>query len=187
MSTMADVQEMSRSNTVVDSSAGQSVLLSLVKTDAVAAPALLRVTLALVIWPHGAQHLLGWFGGYGFAGTHAWMTGDVGIPGFLATAAILTEFLAPLALLAGAGGRIAALGLAVLMGVAATTHASSGFFMNWSGTLPAGAEGYEYHLLAMAMALAVTLQGSGAWSVDRVLMRRAGAYGAGSDSVGGVG
>lgn len=143
------------------------------RTDAAAAPALLRVTLALVLWPHGAQHLLGWFGGYGFAGTHQWMTEAVGFPAALATLAILTEFFAPIALLVGVGGRVAALGITGLMVGAASTHLGNGFFMNWFGALPAGAEGFEYHLLVIAMALAVVFQGSGAWSVDRALARRA--------------
>lgn len=147
----------------------KTLLQALLQTESHAAPALLRLTLALVIFPHGAQHLLGWFGGYGFAGTHAWMTGTLGIPSAFATLAILTEFFAPLALLIGLGGRVAALGIAGLMMVAASTHAENGFFMNWVGSMPAGMEGFEYHLLAIAIALAVAIQGSGAWSVDRLL------------------
>jgi putative oxidoreductase len=146
-----------------------SLVSQILHTRPAVAPALLRVTLALVIFPHGAQHLAGWFGGYGFSGTYGWMTGTLGIPGVLAAVAIVTEFVAPLALLVGLGGRAAALGIAGLMAVAASTHAANGFFMNWTGSLPAGAEGFEYHLLVIAMALAVVIQGSGAWSVDRAL------------------
>ena len=141
------------------------------RTDADPAMLLLRVAVAVILFPHGAQHLLGWFGGYGFSGTHQWMTATLGFPSSLAALAILVEFFAPFALIVGVGGRIAALGVAGLMVGAASTHLEHGFFMNWFGTLPAGAEGYEYHLLVLAIALAIILRGSGVWSVDRVLSR----------------
>jgi putative oxidoreductase len=133
---------------------------------------LARIVLALVILPHGAQHALGWFGGYGFAGTYGWMTGSLGIPGPLAALAIGTELVAPVALLLGLGGRIAALGIAGLMTVAASTHLEHGFFMNWFGTLAAGSEGVEYHILALALAAIVVLKGSGAASLDAIVTGR---------------
>jgi putative oxidoreductase len=138
-------------------------------------PALARLTLAAVFFPHGAQHVLGWFGGYGFHGTLQWMTGTLGFPAPLAALALVTELVAPFALLVGLGGRAAALGIVGLMLGALTTHVPNGFFMNWFGNLPAGQEGYEYHVLAIALAGSVALQGSGAWSVDRLLGGRAGA------------
>ena len=141
------------------------------RTESDTSATLARVVLAIVMFPHGAQHLLGWFGGYGFAGTHAWMSGTLGFPASLAAVAIVTEFVAPFALLAGVGGRVAALGIAGLMLGAASTHAANGFFMNWVGSLPAGAEGFEYHVLAIALSLVVVLKGSGAWSIDRLLTR----------------
>jgi len=149
-----------------------ALLRSALDTNATPALTTIRLALGLVIFPHGAQHALGWFGGYGFAGTVGWMTGELGIPLPFAVLAVVTELLATLALVAGLGGRLAGLGIAGLMAVAATTHAPNGFFMNWVGSLPAGAEGYEYHLLALAMGLAVALGGSGAWSVDRWLVAR---------------
>ncbi|HYC32833.1 MAG TPA: DoxX family protein [Gemmatimonadales bacterium] len=142
--------------------------LALRTSDDVAA-LVARLTLGLVIFPHGAQHALGWFGGYGFAGTYGWMTDTLGIPGALAALAIATELVAPVALLFGAGGRVAALGLAGLMVGAAATHFENGFFMNWFGTREAGVEGFEYHLLAVALAAIVILRGSGALSVDRAI------------------
>lgn len=147
------------------------VLSSLLSTDGGAATAVARLVLAVVMFPHGAQHLLGWFGGYGFGGTHEWMTATLGFPAALAALAIVTEFVAPLALVAGIGGRVAALGIAGLMVGAASTHGANGFFMNWVGALPAGQEGYEYHVLAIGLALVVVLKGSGSWSVDAVLSR----------------
>lgn len=133
---------------------------------------MLRLVLAGVMFPHGAQHLFGWFGGYGLEGTVGWMTQNLGIPAALATFAVLVEFVAPIALVPGVGGRLAGLGLAGFMTVAAQTHAANGFFMNWFGTLEAGVEGYEYHLLAIAIALAIAAKGSGAFSLDRWIARR---------------
>ena len=134
--------------------------------------ALMRVALGAVMLPHGAQHLLGWFGGYGFSGTLQWMT-SVGFPAPLAALAIVTEFIAPIALILGLGGRLAALGIAGIMAGATLTHLQNGFFMNWVGALPAGAEGFEYHLLVLFMSLALVIQGSGAFSIDRAITKEA--------------
>lgn len=142
---------------------------SLFRTADAPAPAVARVALALILCPHGAQHVLGWFGGYGFAGTLGWMTDTLGFPAPLAVLALVTEITAPFALMFGLAGRIAALGVIGLMLGALTTHVGNGFFMNWFGALPAGQEGFEYHLLVIALAGTVVLQGSGVWSLDRVL------------------
>jgi putative oxidoreductase len=136
------------------------------------APALARVALGLVMFPHGAQHVLGWFGGYGFEGTLGWMTETLGFPAGLAVLALATEITAPFALILGFGGRIAGLGIIGLMLGALSTHFPNGFFMNWFGNLPAGQEGFEYHIIAMALAATVALLGSGAWSIDRLLASR---------------
>jgi putative oxidoreductase len=130
---------------------------------------MVRLTVALVLFPHGAQHVLGWFGGYGFHGTFGWMTGTLGFPAAFAVIALVTELAAPFALLLGAGGRIAAVGVIGLMLGALSTHVANGFFMNWFGTLPAGSEGFEYHILMIALAAVVVVRGSGAWSVDGIL------------------
>ena len=148
-------------------------LARLVATRAAVGPLVARVALALLLFPHGAQHALGWFGGYGFRGTLGWMTGTLGFPAPAAALAIVVELLAPLALLLGLGGRVAALGVIGLMLGAASTHWPNGFFMNWFGSLPAGTEGYEYHLLALGLSAVVALEGSGALSVDRLLGRSA--------------
>ena len=128
-----------------------------------------RVGLGLLMFPHGAQHMFGWFGGYGFAGTYGWMTGTLGFPGALAALAIVTELVGSLTLIVGLGGRIAALGVIGLMLGAASTHAPNGFFMNWFGVLPSGQEGFEYHLMTIVLALVVVVRGSGALSIDRAL------------------
>jgi putative oxidoreductase len=145
------------------------MMRSLIATDARVAPLAARLLLGAVMFPHGAQHALGWFGGYGFAGTLGWMTGTLGFPAPLAALAIATELVAPIALFVGVGGRFAALGLAGLMVGAASTHVGNGFFMNWFGALPAGAEGFEYHLVVLGLTLVVAIDGSGALSLDRRL------------------
>ncbi len=144
--------------------------LGILSTGDDAVATLSRLTLALVIFPHGAQKVLGWFGGYGFAGTMQFFTEQMGIPAVLAFAAIAVEFLGPLALVLGLGARLAAAGIVVNMAVAAwMVHLPNGFFMNWFGNQKG--EGFEYHLLAIALALVVVIRGSGAWSLDRRLSR----------------
>ena len=142
---------------------------TLIRTTADTGATIARTALALILFPHGAQHALGWFGGYGFRGTHTWMTQTLGFPAPLAALAIIVELLAPLALLVGLGSRLAALGLAGLMVGAISTHVPNGFFMNWFGSLTAGQEGFEYHLLVIALCAVVAVKGSGALSLDRRL------------------
>ena len=92
----------------------------------------------------------------------------------LAALAIVVELLAPIALVLGLGSRLAAAGLFGLMVGAASTHVGDGFFMNWFGRLAAGHEGFEYHLLVVALAAVVTTTGSGRFSFDRTVARRRG-------------
>jgi putative oxidoreductase len=126
--------------------------------------AVLRLVLGIVFFAHGAQKALGWFGGPGFSGTMQMFT-QSGIPPFLAVLAIAAEFLGGLGLIVGFLGRIAALGIMVNMAVAIlTVHLPHGFFMNWTGNQTG--EGFEYHLLALALGFAILIKGSGAFSVD---------------------
>jgi putative oxidoreductase len=145
------------------------VLRGLLQTTSSPIETALRMSLALVLLPHGAQHLLGAFDGFGFRATLDWMTGTLRLPTEAALLGIAIEFVAPLALIVGAGTRLAAVALALFMAVAASTHTANGFFMNWVGQLPAGAEGFEYHVLAIALAVAVGARGAGAWSLDNWL------------------
>jgi putative oxidoreductase len=131
-----------------------------------------RVMLGAVMLPHGLQHAVGMFGGYGFSGTLGWMTNTLGFPAPLAALAIATELVAPFALIFGVGGRLAALGIIGIMAGAASTHAPNGFFMNWFGNLPAGSEGFEYHLVGIALAGIIVVNGSGALSGDRLVTTR---------------
>lgn len=146
----------------------QSHLLFLFSTGGSFAPLFLRLALGAMIFAHGAQKLLGWFGGYGFRGTMQWFTGSQHLPWILGLAAIVAEFFGGLALLAGAGTRVAAIAVGVtLLVAAATVHWSNGFFMNWSGGQKG--EGLEFFLLALGMAVALAITGGGAWSVDGAL------------------
>ena len=147
---------------------------SLIATTRDSAPTIARIMLGIVIFPHGAQKALGWFGGPGIEGTMGYLHGMMHIPVLFVWIAILAEFLGSLGLIVGFLGRVAAFGIACNMAVAvATTHLPNGFFMNWTGQQKG--EGYEYHLLALALAAIVVVKGSGAYSVDRALTERAAA------------
>ncbi len=137
-------------------------------TDDSAATSILRLVLGVVFFAHGAQKMLGWFGGFGFANTLNMFTGMLHIPAPLAFLAIAAEFFGGLGLIFGFLTRIAAFGIGVNMLVAILTlHRAFGFFMNWTGTQKG--EGFEFHLLVLAMVAFLMIRGAGAFSVDRVL------------------
>ena len=143
-------------------------LTAVLSTGNSTALTVLRITLGLVMLPHGLQKTLGWFGGHGFAATMDAFVG-MGIPAIFAFLAIAAESAGALALIAGFTTRIAAFGIGVTMAVAGLTHRANGFFMNWFGG-QAG-EGYEYHLLAIGIALALMIAGAGRFSLDRFFTR----------------
>lgn len=131
----------------------------------------LRLALGVAMFPHGAQKLLGWFGGYGFSGTMNFFTGTMHIPAPLAFLAIITEFFGALALIVGLFTRVAALGIAIEMFVAvATAHFANGFFMNWTGNQKG--EGFEYHILAIAISIALLISGAGRLSADEAIANK---------------
>ncbi len=135
-------------------------------TDGNAAGLLARLVLGIVLFPHGAQKMLGWFGGYGFSGTMGFFTGMMHLPRIIGLLVILVEFLGSLFLILGFAGRLTAALVAIDMaGIIFSAHIQNGFFMNWFGK-QAG-EGYEYHLLAIGLALVVLVSGSGLFSIDR--------------------
>ena len=144
---------------------------TLFQTEARLAPVLLRMMLAVVIFPHGAQKLLGWYGGVGYEGTIGFFTQQMSLPWIIAFLVVIGEFFGPLALAAGFMTRFTAASLGVIMlGAIATVHWPHGFFMNWFGR-QAG-EGFEYHLLVIGMTLSLMVSGAGKWSVDQIIGRR---------------
>jgi putative oxidoreductase len=129
----------------------------------------LRVALAIVIFPQGAQKLLGWFGGAGFDGTMHFFAA-LGVPAGIALLVIISDFFGSLALALGLIGRFAAFGTTmVMLGAMVLVHGQNGFFLNWNGD-QAG-EGIQFHLLVVAVAVVLMAKGSGAWSIDGLLLR----------------
>ncbi len=128
-----------------------------------------RITLGVVMLPHGLQKLLGLFGGAGYSGTVEFFVSG-GIPAFIAILIIIGESFGAIGLIAGFLSRLAALGItAIMLGAIVTVHLQNGFFMNWGGT--AAGEGFEYHLLAVGLGLIVLIKGGGIWSVDRAISK----------------
>jgi len=122
------------------------------------------------MFAHGAQLALGWFGGYGYSASMGFFTQQMHIPALFAFLAIAAEFAGSIGLIVGALSRLAALGIAATMVVAIlTVHTANGFFMNWTGAQKG--EGFEYHLLALALALVVMINGAGKWSLDGLVAR----------------
>ena len=129
----------------------------------------LRLILGVVFFAHGAQKLLGWFGGYGFHGTMGFLE-HVGLPAPVALLVICTEFFGGLGLIVGLLTRIAALGIGgEMIGALFMVHLPNGFFMNWTGNQKG--EGFEYHLLAIAVAAVLLLRGAGKFSADHALSK----------------
>jgi putative oxidoreductase len=145
-----------------------SAIRRLMATDDGFVGLVLRFVLGIVMFPHGAQEVMGWFGGYGYAGTMQFFTQQMHIPPVFAILAIAAEFAGAIALILGLGTRIAALGIAVNMAVATyLVHLPNGFFMNWYGNQKG--EGYEYHILAAGIALVLVAIGGGRGSLDNAL------------------
>src|SRR5689334_2721416 len=130
-----------------------------------------RLAVAIVIFPHGAQKLFGWFGGYGFNGTMGFLTGSVGLPSVLAVLVILIESIGALFVLTGFLTRIAAFGiLAQFVAILFKMHTANGFFMNWTGTQKG--EGMEYFFLLFGLTIILLITGGGRASVDAAISSR---------------
>jgi putative oxidoreductase len=134
------------------------------------APLTLRLFLAIVLFPHGAQKLLGWYNGFGFSNSMKYFTDTVGLPWVVGFSVILIEFFGPIALILGIGTRIFGIGIiAVMLGVIVTSF-NQFFFMNWFGNQPS--EGYEFFLLAIGMAGSLVVSGAGRYSLDMIIANR---------------
>lgn len=143
---------------------------TLFNTDASWTALILRVVLGAVMFGHGAQKLLGWFGGHGFEGTIGFFTGTLGLPWIVAFLVIVGESFGAVGLIAGFVTRFTAASFIVIMLGAIPQHWSQGFFMNWFGQQTG--EGFEFHLLVIAVSAALVLLGGGKWSVDGLIARR---------------
>jgi putative oxidoreductase len=136
------------------------------KTEDSISTLILRIALGVAIFPHGAQKLLGWYGGHGLEGTLGFFTQKMGVPYLIAILVIIGEFFGALGLITGFLTRLSAAGMAMIMtGAVAMAHWNNGFFMNWSGK-QAG-EGFEYHILAIGIATALIILGGGSFSLDQ--------------------
>jgi len=145
--------------------------MSFFKTDDSWAGLILRLGLGMVIFAHGAQKLFGWFGGFGFDGTMGFFTQKMGLPWLVAFLVIIGESLGSLGLIAGLLTRFTAGSfIAIMIGAIATVHWPQGFFMNWFGQQQG--EGFEYHLLVIAMSAALVVIGGGKWALDGVIAHR---------------
>ena len=142
---------------------------TLFKTDESWAGLILRVVLGGVIFAHGAQKLLGWYGGFGFEGTMGFFTQKMGLPWLVAFLVIIGESIGSLALIAGLLTRFTAASFIVIMLGAISVHWPQGFFMNWFGQQ--SGEGFEYHLLVIGMSFVLLVVGGGKWSLDGVIAR----------------
>jgi putative oxidoreductase len=143
------------------------MLRKLMETQPRVSLLLLRLLLGAVMFPHGAQKVLGWWGGHGLSATIGAFTGPMGIPLVFAWLAIAAEFLGSLGLIVGLLTRVASFGIGVNMVVASVMHFENGFFMNWMGNQKG--EGFEYHILAVAAAGVLMIDGGGKASLDRAL------------------
>jgi len=149
------------------------MLSKFLSTEDQLAPLAIRIVLGVVMLPHGAQKALGMFGGGGFTATMKGMSQGMGIPSVVVLLIIASEFLGSLGLILGVATRLCAFGtFSIMSGAIFMVHLPNGFFMNWFGK-QAG-EGFEYHLLAIGMAVALMIAGGGKWSVDMLLTARMG-------------
>lgn len=130
-----------------------------------------RLILGIVVFPHGAQKLFGWYGGYGFEGTMGYMTGQMHLPWIIGFLVIIIECFGALFLIAGLLTRFAAFAiLCNFIGIILHTNLDNGFFMNWD-MLPDKPEGYEYHLLILGVSFVLIILGGGKWSIDAALTK----------------
>lgn len=125
---------------------------------------ILRIFFAVVLFPHGAQKLLGWFNGYGFAGTMSFFTDTVKIPWIIGFVVIMLEFFGSIFILVGFGTRQLSIAMLILMIGIIVTSFPNYFFMDWFGTQKQ--EGFEFFLLMIGMSLALIVSGAGRFSLD---------------------
>lgn len=146
------------------------MILKIIKTDENWGQLIVRFALGLVIFPHGAQKMLGAFGGYGFTATLDALTTQMQLPWLIALLVVITEFFGSIFLIIGFASRVWSLAIVFLfIGIIFTAQLEHGFFMNWYGAQKG--EGYEYSLLIIGMALSTFINGSGKFSIDNQIIK----------------
>ncbi|MGD2126644.1 MAG: DoxX family protein [Desulfobacteraceae bacterium] len=139
-----------------------------VKTDRSPAQLIIRIALGVVMFPHGAQKVFGWFGGAGYAKTIEAFAG-MGFPAWTTVVLMVTETLGAVLLILGFLTRVWAMGIGIAMTICMfMNHVQHGFFMNWFGQQKG--EGFEYHILVLGIVLALIIRGGGVFSMDRKLL-----------------
>jgi len=127
-----------------------------------------RLSIGLILFPHGAQQMLGIFGGYGFTGTMIFLTNTMHLPWLIAFLVINIEFFGAISLVTGFASRLWSIAIVVIFtGTIFTAHIGNGFFMNWYGTQKG--EGFEYALLVIGLSIATLINGSGKYSIDNII------------------
>jgi putative oxidoreductase len=150
------------------------MLMQILATDSNWVPTFARIILGIIFFAHGSQKVFGWFGGPGLKQTLRTLTEHVGLPTIIALAAVGAEFVGGAALIVGFLVRISALGIAVnMLAAIIMVHGKFGLFMNWFGDRKG--HGIEYHLLVIALAVVIIVQGAGAFSIDGLLSNWIGA------------
>lgn len=130
--------------------------------------AVLRVFLGTVVFAHGAQKLFGLFGGFGFDGTMQFFTETMGLLWLIGFLVIILESFGAVALVMGITTRLIAISYIFIgIGIVLTTHLPNGFFMNWFNNQDG--EGWEYFILWVGMAMALSISGGGKYSLDRAI------------------
>ncbi len=131
----------------------------------------IRLTLGLILFPHGAQKTFGWFGGPGFSNEMGFFTGVLHLPWLIGLLVILIEFLGALSFILGFASKLWAIAtISLFIGIIFTEHLQHGFFMNWFGNQKG--EGFEYHLLIIGLSLAALIHGSGKYSLDNIILKK---------------
>jgi len=129
--------------------------------DPIALP-LLRLTMGLILVPHGCQKLFGWFGGLGFEKFTEIFDKMGWHPAFFWVALVaLTESVGGLLLAFGFMTRFAAAAILIFMINAVWATHAKGFF--WAQG------GMEYPILIGIVALVFLIKGGGRFSVDHAL------------------
>ncbi|MEN0053823.1 MAG: DoxX family protein [Mucilaginibacter sp.] len=146
-------------------------LTDLERTDSTKmVPLILRIAFFIVMFPHGAQLLAGWFGGYGYTASMGFFS-SIGIPYVVGIMVIILEFFGSIGILLGLFTRfIAIASLCLVLGMILIVHIHVGFFMNWNGNIKG--EGFEYHILMISMLLSLAIAGGGKDSLDALLFNK---------------